>query len=231
MSLSDIAPLLRSFVRAVQAGDAAAVRAMLGKGAIITEEGDEYSGDTVDAWLEGLSLREIESIRLIDEAKRNGETVLTVFTIEYDANGEAADCERDWHFTVQTGRVVALRILRRAIPALPSAVAAFVRATNMSDLEGLLSTFVEDALINDQLTDHWGKEEIREWAAHEIVGMEFKICVADAVEHHGHIIVTANVNGNFDRRGLPDPLVLTFYFSILEDRIVQLIILRNQSGT
>jgi hypothetical protein len=49
------------------------------------------------------------------------------------------------------------------------------------------------------------------------------------VEHYGHFIVTANVDGDYDKRGLPDPLVLAFYFSAYGDRIVQLIILRNQS--
>jgi hypothetical protein len=38
------------------------------------------------------------------------------------------------------------------------------------------------------------------------------------------------VDGLFDKRGLPNPLVLVFYFSSGGDKIVQLIILRNQSG-
>ena len=40
--------------------------------------------------------------------------------------------------------------------------------------------------------------------------------------------VTANVDGNYDKRGLPDPLVLAFYFTVQGDLIVQLIILRNR---
>ena len=35
--------------------------------------------------------------------------------------------------------------------ALPPLVAAFVEAMNSVDLEGLLATFAEDALVNDQL--------------------------------------------------------------------------------
>jgi hypothetical protein len=34
--------------------------------------------------------------------------------------------------------------------------------------------------------------------------------------------------GNYDKRGLPDPLVLAFYFTAQSDLIVQLIILRNR---
>jgi hypothetical protein len=52
--------------------------------------------------------------------------------------------------------------------------------------------------------------------------------VVKVVEHYGHSIVTANVDGDCDKRGLPDPLVLTFYFSAHRDKIVQLIILRNE---
>jgi hypothetical protein len=46
-----------------------------------------------------------------------------------------------------------------------------------------------------------------------------------------HVIVRANIDGPFDKRGLPDPLQLDFYFSARDDKIVQLIILRNQSST
>ena len=52
--------------------------------------------------------------------------------------------------------------------------------------------------------------------------------VTSAIEHYGNFIVTANVNGTFDKRGLPDPLVLAFYFTLHGDQIVQLIILRNR---
>jgi hypothetical protein len=38
----------------------------------------------------------------------------------------------------------------------------------------------------------------------------------------------AHVDGNFAKTRLPDPLVLTFYFSISNERIVQLIIVLNQ---
>ena len=48
------------------------------------------------------------------------------------------------------------------------------------------------------------------------------------INHYGNFIATANVDGNYDKRGLPDPLVLAFYFGVQSDLIVQLIILRNR---
>src|ERR1700739_3698695 len=112
--------------------------------------------------------------------------------------------------------------------ALPPLVAAYVEATNSRDLERLLATFAEDALVNDQLRDYWGKAAVREWAERDIIGERLTMAITTVVEHYGNFIVSANVDGNFDKRGLPDPLVLAFYFTPHHELIVQLIILRNR---
>ena len=112
--------------------------------------------------------------------------------------------------------------------ALPTLVAAYVSASNNFDLERLMSSFAEDALVNDQLRDYWGKPAIREWAKRDIIGERLTMNVTKVINHYNNFIVTANVDGNFDKRGLPDPLVLAFYFTAQSDLIVQLIILRNR---
>ncbi|MDB5576336.1 MAG: hypothetical protein JWR80_1512 [Bradyrhizobium sp.] len=118
----------------------------------------------------------------------------------------------------------------RSSAELPAPVAAYLGATNAGNLSALIETFVDDALVNDQLVDYWGKEAIAVWAARDIIGERLTLEVVKTVDHYGHSIVTAHVDGLFDKRGLPDPLVLAFYFSSRDDKIVQLIILRNQSG-
>jgi hypothetical protein len=112
--------------------------------------------------------------------------------------------------------------------SLPSLVAAFVEATNSFDLERLMVTFADDALVNDQLRDYWGKAAIRDWAERDIIGEKLTIAVTNIVRHYGNFVVTADIDGNFDKRGLPDPLVLAFYFTPHNDVIIQLIILRNR---
>jgi hypothetical protein len=112
--------------------------------------------------------------------------------------------------------------------ALPPLVAAFVEATNSFDLEGLMVTFADDALVNDQLRDYWGKAAIRGWAERDIIGERLTIAATEVVKHYDNLIVTADIDGNFDKRGLPDPLVLAFYFTLHNDLIIQLIILRNR---
>jgi hypothetical protein len=116
----------------------------------------------------------------------------------------------------------------KALAVLSPPVAAYVEATNSFDLEGLLALFADDALVNDQLRDYWRKPAIREWAACDIIGRSLTMDVTTVIEHYGNLIVTANVAGTFDMRGLPDPLVHAFYFTVHGDRIVQLIILRRR---
>jgi hypothetical protein len=36
------------------------------------------------------------------------------------------------------------------------------------------------------------------------------------------------MDGNYDKSGLPDPLVLTYYFALADDHIGQLIIIHNE---
>jgi hypothetical protein len=112
--------------------------------------------------------------------------------------------------------------------ALPSPIACFIDATNKSDLEGMVAAFADDALINDQFREYKGKSAIREWAETIILNERLTITVVDFEESHSNCVVIANIDGNFDKRGLPEPLVLSFYFTLDEHLIVQLIMLRNQ---
>src|ERR1700757_4708264 len=109
--------------------------------------------------------------------------------------------------------------------SLPPLVAAFVEATNSFDLDRLIDTFADDALVNDQLRDYWGKAAIRKWAERDIIGERLTMNVTKVIDHYGNFITTASIDGNYDKRGMPDPLVLAFYFTPHGDRIVQLIIL------
>jgi len=48
----------------------------------------------------------------------------------------------------------------RHVPSLPEPIATFVATTNSLDLDALLATFVDDALVNDQFQEYWGKQAI-----------------------------------------------------------------------
>jgi hypothetical protein len=66
-----------------------------------------------------------------------------------------------------------------------------------------------------------GKPTVREWAKRDIIGERLTMKhIANGINRHGNFIVTANVDGNYDKRGLPDPLVLAFYRTVQSELIV-----------
>jgi hypothetical protein len=114
--------------------------------------------------------------------------------------------------------------------ALPAPVAGFVRAVNAGDLDALVEAFGNHAMVNDQLREYWGKPAIREWAEREVIAQALTMRVTKVVANHDLRAVEARIDGNFDKRGLPDPLLVSFYFSMHGDEIAQLVILRNEPG-
>ena len=114
--------------------------------------------------------------------------------------------------------------------ALDGVVAELFAAIDEFDTDAIMDTFAEDALVNDVRREFWGKDAIRPWVEREIVGDKVTIEVADAVQHDGLTIVQGVYDGEYDKTGLPDPLILTHYMTVAEDtgKIGNLIIINNQ---
>lgn len=111
---------------------------------------------------------------------------------------------------------------------LPPPVSAYIAATNAFDLDALMATFAADALVNDHRDEFASLDLIRDWAQREIVGVRVTMQVAAATCRGNSVAVNAIIDGNFDKAGLPDPLVLTFYFAVSGERIDQLVIVHNK---
>ncbi len=112
--------------------------------------------------------------------------------------------------------------------ALPEPVASYVDAVNRAQVDDLMATFVDDGLVNDQLIEYFGKDAIREWACRDIFSERISLTVVDVNRYYDNVVLNAHVDGTFDKRGIPDPFVLKFYFSLYMRKIVQIIILPNQ---
>ncbi len=117
-----------------------------------------------------------------------------------------------------------------ASATLPQPVAAYVAATNAFDIDAVMACFAEDALVNDHRDEFVGREAIRAWAQREIIGDRVTMEVVEATRRADSATVKAIIRGNFDKTGLPDPLLLSFYFSFSGERIVQLVIVFNKSA-
>ncbi|MEJ0066573.1 MAG: nuclear transport factor 2 family protein [Caulobacteraceae bacterium] len=112
--------------------------------------------------------------------------------------------------------------------ALPDAVAAHIAAYNAHDPEALMATLAPDALVNDVRREFLGHAAIRAWADKEIFGDNVTLAVERALDQHGDVVLHVRVDGDYDKTGLPDPLILTYYFSLRDGLITQLIIVHNK---
>jgi len=111
--------------------------------------------------------------------------------------------------------------------ALKGIVAEHIAAVNAFDEDAIVATFAEDAMVNDAHREFWGAAAIRRWVAREMVGDKVTIELTEVIEHGGETIVRGRYDGEFDRRNLPDELILTNYFTVRDGRIVSLIVIRN----
>jgi hypothetical protein len=114
---------------------------------------------------------------------------------------------------------------------LPSPVSAYIEATNSFNLDGFVAVFDDDALVNDHRDEFIGKERIRAWAAREIIGDHVTMKVVDQRVVGNHVALKAEIDGDFDKKGLPSPLVLAFYFCLSGSKISALVIVNNKTAT
>jgi hypothetical protein len=114
-----------------------------------------------------------------------------------------------------------------ATTTLAPVLAEFIAAVNAFDEAAILATFASDALVNDVHREFWGHEAIRRWVAKEIVGDRVTVAVTEVLDSHGDTIVRGRYDGDYDKTNLPDPLILTHYFTVRDGKIVTLIIISN----
>jgi len=114
------------------------------------------------------------------------------------------------------------------ITTLPAAVQGYIDGGNAFDSDAVSNWFAEDALVNDARREFWGVDAIRRWLDREVIGDKVTMDVTSSFEHHGDVVVNALMDGDYDKTGLPDRLILSHYFTVSDDRIVRLIIIRNE---
>ena len=116
---------------------------------------------------------------------------------------------------------------QQKFPTLAGVVSEHLTAVNAFDVDSIVSTFWPDALVNDARREFWGTDAIRSWVVKEMVGDHVTIEVLEAIDHHGQIIVRGRYDGDFDKTNLPDELIMTNYFTVRDDKIDSLFVIRN----
>jgi hypothetical protein len=107
-------------------------------------------------------------------------------------------------------------------------VADYVAATNAFDTEAAVATFLEDAVVNDIQREFAGIAAIRAFTEREVTGNKVTMKPIEGRRHYDGEIITFKIDGAYDKTGLPDPLLLTYYFTLHREKISSLIILLNK---
>jgi hypothetical protein len=107
---------------------------------------------------------------------------------------------------------------------LSPAVAAYISATNEHNAEAFLASFTPDAVVQDAGRQFNGLAEIEAWSSKEVIGDRVTLDVVAVAERDGQTVVTTQVDGNFDKTGLPSPLFLDHHISVGGDKITLLTI-------
>jgi hypothetical protein len=111
--------------------------------------------------------------------------------------------------------------------AIHPIVAEHLAAINAHDEDAVVATFADDAFVNDVHREFWGADAIRRWVAKEIVGDKVTVEITEVINHYGETIVRGRYDGEYDKTGLPDELILTNYFSVRDGTIVSLTTIHN----
>jgi SnoaL-like domain len=111
---------------------------------------------------------------------------------------------------------------------LTGVVAANI-ATNAFDLEAAMTTFAEDAYVNDNRREFVGIDAVRRWVAEEMIGDNGAIEVREVLDHHGVTIVRGACDGTSDKMNLPDEIVLSNYHSVRDGKIVSLVVINSRN--
>ena len=102
---------------------------------------------------------------------------------------------------------------------MPQPIAAFTKATNAHNSDELLATLTAGAVITDEGQEYRGIGAIKKWSDEKYIGARVTLDPVDLMNGDGKTIVTLRVDGNFDKTGLPDPLLLDFHFTLDTNKI------------
>jgi hypothetical protein len=98
-------------------------------------------------------------------------------------------------------------------PPLSSLVESYIQATNNHDPAAFLGLFADNALVDDNGREFRGLDAIREWSDREIFSVQVTLEVIDFDVRDSETVVTTKVDGNFDRTGLPDPVIIDHHIT------------------
>lgn len=105
---------------------------------------------------------------------------------------------------------------------IPEPIESAVKAANDHDTTGFLLNFAETTVLADEGQEYYGIAAIEKWCEEKIVGDNVTFDITDITISGDTSVVTAKVDGDFDKTGLPDPFVMALHFVISGSKIERL---------
>ena len=105
---------------------------------------------------------------------------------------------------------------------LPAVVESYVKSINNHDAAAFLALFAAGAVVNDVGREFRDRAAIKAWSDREIFDAQVVLEILDAANRDGETMLTTKVDGNFDRTGLPDPVIIDHQIRTKGAKIVQL---------
>jgi hypothetical protein len=113
--------------------------------------------------------------------------------------------------------------------SLPKPIEMIVEASRENDMASFLAAWAPDALLCDSHRQYWGIEAIRRWTSIEWTGDNVAFTEIRDVRTHGDdVLMYAVIDGIYDKEGLPNDYLSTFFFKVRDDRVARLIILPSR---
>ncbi len=93
---------------------------------------------------------------------------------------------------------------------IPAAISAYYAAKNRKDIDGMLASFANGAVVKDEGKLHAGREEIRAWMEETTRKYGVSVEVLGVERDGARDIASARVSGNFPG----SPVVLRYAFTL-----------------
>ena len=93
--------------------------------------------------------------------------------------------------------------------ALSPQALSYLKAVHAYDAPAFVSLFEPEAVVDDAGRLIHGSAAIREWFERDVVAASVTLTPVAEVDDGGQAVLTALVDGTFDRTGLPNPLLIT----------------------
>lgn len=113
---------------------------------------------------------------------------------------------------------------------LPALAARYVEAVNARDPSAFRGLFAADAHVDDGGREFDGLEAIAAWGQSDIFAPLVTMEVRGVRERDGRTVFTTKVDGNFDRTGLPDPVLIDHELEVGQGKIRELTCRLAQAG-